>query len=501
MITPENGRAATPGEPDGDRFLADIDAALQGHEPDGSQADTARFAAQLAGVLQSQAGSAPENLRQKVNDSPVAKPAEKDRKPSTVVRMDRALNRFRIGVLDLAAIVALTVLGILIWRSLQNDTVAKPDLKPAEPEKRLAAEDAKPPAPDAAPPKVQPEEPWEREIRAKLERKVSFDFVDTPLDEVLGFLRSLSNINIVLDPKAAATGANKTPITLRVQDMTLGVAFQWILRVSDLRMSLRDQCLFVSSSDATLVEMRVFDVSGLPISAELLASLLGQKFPVPVFEKSDISIAAIGNLLQVAHSREALREIRGMITTIREQAPTGKIVFQSDAVPEWKKAVQGKLKKKVTFEFVDTPLEEAIAFLQNLANVNIVVDPKIIAAGSPTINLRVTDMELSLAMEWILRLADCNYSIENEAVFISKAGIKRPVLIGYDIKSILKDRDMTPDTLQNAVKSTVAPNSWDSPSPSIRVNNTDTWMFVQHDETVQQQVESLLQKIANPEKP
>ncbi|MEK6709960.1 MAG: hypothetical protein AABZ64_05210, partial [Nitrospinota bacterium] len=42
----------------------------------------------------------------------------------------------------------------------------------------------------------------------------------------------------------------------------------------------------------------------------------------------------------------------------------------------WKQDIRKKLQRKVTFEFVDTPLEEAIAFLRSLANVTMIVDPK-----------------------------------------------------------------------------------------------------------------------------
>jgi len=86
----------------------------------------------------------------------------------------------------------------------------------------------------------------------------------------------------------------------------------------------------------------------------------------------------------------------------------------------WKQDIRKKLQRKVTFEFVDTPLEEAIAFLRSLANVTMIVDPKVTAAGAPTINLRVTDMSLDLALEWILRLADLEYALRDNAIFISK---------------------------------------------------------------------------------
>jgi len=87
---------------------------------------------------------------------------------------------------------------------------------------------------------------------------------------------------------------------------------------------------------------------------------------------------------------------------------------------EWKADIRKRLQRKVTFEFVDTPLDEAIGFLRQLANVTMIVDPKVLAGGAPTINLRVTDMSLDLALEWILKLADLEYALRDSAIFISK---------------------------------------------------------------------------------
>jgi len=87
----------------------------------------------------------------------------------------------------------------------------------------------------------------------------------------------------------------------------------------------------------------------------------------------------------------------------------------------WKADIRKKLQRKVTFEFVDTPLEEAIGFLRSLANVTMIVDPRVVAGGAaPPINLRVTDMSLDLALDWILKLADLQYALKDNAIFISK---------------------------------------------------------------------------------
>lgn len=110
-----------------------------------------------------------------------------------------------------------------------------------------------------------PEEPWKQEIRKKLSRHVSFEFVDTPLEEAIQFLNSLTKVNIILDPKIAAEGANKTPITLRVQDMEMDLALKWILRLAELEYDLRNQAVFITKKAnlAANVELEIYDIRDL----------------------------------------------------------------------------------------------------------------------------------------------------------------------------------------------------------------------------------------------
>ncbi|MCY3020317.1 MAG: hypothetical protein NTW87_14965 [Planctomycetota bacterium] len=90
------------------------------------------------------------------------------------------------------------------------------------------------------------EEAWKAEIAKKLEGKVSFEFVDTPLEEALSFLNSVTKVKIVIDPRAAADGANKTPINLKVKDMSVKLALEWICKLGNLKYELQNQAVFVT---------------------------------------------------------------------------------------------------------------------------------------------------------------------------------------------------------------------------------------------------------------
>jgi len=106
------------------------------------------------------------------------------------------------------------------------------------------------PKPAAAPKAGAAEpEPWVAETRKKLARKVSFEFVDTPLEDALQFLNSLTKVNIILDPKAGAEGKDKTPITLRVQDIEMGEALKSLLGLAGMKYDFRNQAVFITRDD------------------------------------------------------------------------------------------------------------------------------------------------------------------------------------------------------------------------------------------------------------
>jgi hypothetical protein len=81
--------------------------------------------------------------------------------------------------------------------------------------------------------------------------------------------------------------------------------------------------------------------------------------------------------------------------------------------------VKAKLAKKVTFEFVDVPLNDAAAWLEKNLNIPFIIDPVLKGTDIPAINLRVTDMAGDLALDWVLRLADLFYVIRKDYVLLT----------------------------------------------------------------------------------
>ena len=99
----------------------------------------------------------------------------------------------------------------------------------------------------AARPKKAKPELWRDQIMKQMQKRISFDFVDTPLPDVVAFLKNLTGINMILDT-AAVSGAD-TPITLKETDMRLDAAMDWILRLVDLKYAIREEAIFISTHD------------------------------------------------------------------------------------------------------------------------------------------------------------------------------------------------------------------------------------------------------------
>jgi len=196
---------------------------------------------------------------------------------------------------------------------------------------------------------------WELAIKKKLSRKVTFEFIDTPLTEALQFLQTLTDSTIICDPVASAD-KYETPITLNVANMPLSVALRWILKLVDLDYGLVDGAAFISTPKRIVSTRRAL------------------------------------------HARRFAENVR----------PDEK----------WSRAIRRKLRRRVTFEFAETPFGEAIAFLRTLTGTNMILDPRAAASKRP-VTLKVTNMPLDAALRWMCLIAGCDYALFDKAIFIS----------------------------------------------------------------------------------
>jgi general secretion pathway protein D len=123
---------------------------------------------------------------------------------------------------------------------------------------------------------------WQKALRRALEREVSLQFNEQPLEECIHYLRGLADdgssaASIIMDPKAFGPGGvdSQTPITLKLSKTRLGLALRWILRMAKLDYAMKDGAIFISTPDRLKGELqqKIYDVRDLTFQI--------QSFPGP----------------------------------------------------------------------------------------------------------------------------------------------------------------------------------------------------------------------------
>jgi hypothetical protein len=78
------------------------------------------------------------------------------------------------------------------------------------------------------------------------------------------------------------------------------------------------------------------------------------------------------------------------------------------------------LERKITVDFVDTPLDDAIAYFRTISNVNIIADREVMEKPL-AVNMRIKDMKTVDALIWMLKLVELEFELKDSALYIRKA--------------------------------------------------------------------------------
>ena len=89
---------------------------------------------------------------------------------------------------------------------------------------------------------------WKKELQNKLEQPVSFDFIATPLEDVVAFLRSIHKVNIVVD-QAVLAKRDDLDLTLRLEKVKFKDGLDWICRLLNLTYDLREGAIFITTRE------------------------------------------------------------------------------------------------------------------------------------------------------------------------------------------------------------------------------------------------------------
>lgn len=216
-------------------------------------------------------------------------------------------------------------------------------------------------------------------IRHALDHKTEFEFVETPLADVIEYLAKKHNINIQLDKKAldnAGLGSD-TPITRTLRDISLRSALRLILREFDLTWLIESEVLMITTIDEAgqRLDPQVYDVDDL-VTIEggldydsLIETITSIVAPTTWDDVGGPgSVAPLHRMLVISQTAEVHEQIASLLAELRrvrkargDKIATGK---SADAVPLDPAAVSVKV-YKVSVPMMAKPSNKPIAVKPN----------------------------------------------------------------------------------------------------------------------------------------
>ncbi len=208
----------------------------------------------------------------------------------------------------------------------------------------------------------QSQKPIPLEMQMKLEGRLSIEFIDTPLRDIISFLQEKSKMNFFLDKDAPDTSIN-----IKLNDVPLSVILEYILP-KGLGYVVKDNIVHIAVEP---LELRVYDVRDLLINLEDRQSLTAQV----VTTASEEGTVAVG---EGKDTFDRVKEIINLITSTIE--PESWLANDGRGLIA---AREGMLGDIVVTHVVDVHrrIEDLLAALRSSADLQVAIEARFIAVS------------------------------------------------------------------------------------------------------------------------
>ena len=288
-------------------------------------------------------------------------------------------------------------------------------------------------------------------IANSLKQKVSFDFAETPLTDVVTFVQCITNATVILDPKALKD-MKHAEVTLKVTDMPLSQALDWIAQLHGLSRVVHEGAIFITDAEtakamnnepavhaddakiANSLKQKVsFDFAETPLR-DVVTFLQGITNATVILNPKALKGTAHADVtlkvtdMPLSQALDWIAHLSGLSCVIREGAifitdgEAAKVMNNRPAVHADDAKIANSLKQKVSFDFAETPLTDVLVFLQTVTKATVILDPKA-AKGieHPLVTLKATEMPLSQVLDWIAQSFGLSRVVHEGAIFITDA--------------------------------------------------------------------------------
>jgi len=350
---------------------------------------------------------------------------------------------------------------------------------------------------------AQPLPGWEETIRRALDKPISFEFMETSLDEVMAVVEKQAGIpNVLIDVRAlddVGIGAD-TPITRHLKGISLRSALRLLLRDLDLTYVLRDGALVITTPEEAegRLTTEVFQVLDLirPYSdtppdeydydtlIQLITSVIQPTTWADVGGPG--AIDGYRGTLVVSQTQDVLDEIPQLLDTlrkarqiVREHGMSIPPVASLSISPPDNKKYQEALDRKGSCEFFEKPLCDVVEFLESTWKIEVELDVRALDDVGLGTDLPITfsakDLTLRQTLRHILNQLDLTFVLRDEVLLIttpeeSEMSLETRVYpVGDLVSGVLSSPQHDSVSFQQAdyeslidgTTATVAPTTWD----------------------------------------
>jgi hypothetical protein len=310
-------------------------------------------------------------------------------------------------------------------------------------------------------------------IERALGLPTSYAFVEVPLSHALNQLTDQHQVELYVDARALADASipRNLPLSAEGEDEPLAKALDSVLAPFDLRWTIRDDVLFITSEEAerSYLEAKVYALRQPVPNVDRLVNQLEQKIKPSSWDRVGGPGSIVpwpGGALVVAQTYSLHRELETQFGRMLRP------VVHPDPKPtqpprRGRATPLEALRQASTCEFLDTPLEEAADFLAAQHNIEVRLDKQALAdvgiAADVPITLKLGPVPLESTLALLLRPLDLTWIIRDDGLVITtpEAAEQALMTVDYNVRDLLVATGGNVAPLMKVIFSTIAPASWD----------------------------------------
>ena len=286
----------------------------------------------------------------------------------------------------------------------------------------------------------------EQKIEAALGSPTELQFIETPLQDVVDFLKHHHKIEIQVDRKAlddVGLDPSTTPITRNLKGLSLRSALRLTLRDLDLTYLVGDEVLLITTPEEarTRLTVKFYPVADLvnpgnPAEEERRRKELVHAISTSIESESWDPMGGPGSIvttsfdgvptLVVAQTYHVHREISAFLDEQRKvvRAAVPRCLMVDMSMTPAAEKIEEALKQPTELEFIETPLQDVMDYLKKKHKIEIQIDHKALDdvgldPSTTPVTKSLKGISLRAALRLLLRDLDLTYVIQDEVLLIT----------------------------------------------------------------------------------